>query len=217
MAPDLRFPRGLYGITPEWDDTPALLQAISQAAQGGMVALQWRRKNLTPSARFDQAQKVVQLCKTLGVVSIINDDWELAANTHADGVHLGRDDGNLTQARHALGPKAVIGCSCYNELDRAEQALRDGADYIAFGALYPSNVKPNAPRATLEHIRQGLELTQKYTHNGKRAAVVTIGGIGPENAAPLIQAGADSIAVITALFEANDVRESARQCTTLFA
>lgn len=217
MALQLRFPRGLYGITPEWDDTPALLQAITAAAQGGMVALQWRRKNLQGPQREQQAGEVATHCRSLGVLCIINDDWELAARAGAHGVHLGRDDGNLQQARAHLGPHAIIGSSCYNELSRAEQALQADADYIAFGAVYPSSVKPHAPRAGLELITQGAALAQEHATNGKRAAVVTIGGITPVNAEPLVRAGADSIALITALFNTPNITQTARQCSALFA
>jgi thiamine-phosphate pyrophosphorylase len=216
MALHLRFPRGLYGITPEWDDTPALLQAITAAAQGGMVALQWRRKSLQGPLREHQAADVAKHCRKLGVVCIINDDWRLAAQVGADGVHMGRDDGSIEQARSHLGPTAIIGSSCYNQLALAEHALQADVDYIAFGAVYPSSVKPHAPRATLELIEQGAELVQQRATNGKRAAVVTIGGIQPGNAEPLIRAGADSIALITALFSAANIHNTAEQCSALF-
>ena len=216
MALQLRFPRGLYGITPEWDDTPALLLAITAAARGGMTALQWRRKNLSGPARAQQAEAVVRHCRSLGIVCLVNDDWQLAAQVNAHGVHLGRDDGSLQQARLHLGPGALIGSSCYNQLSRAEQALQADADYIAFGAMYPSSVKPDAPRAGLDLIRQAAQLVHQQARSGKRAAVVTIGGIDPGNAQPLVQAGADSIALITALFQAPDITVAAQQCATLF-
>src|SRR5690606_19714602 len=105
----------LYGVTPEWDDTDKLVEAITAAAQGGMIALQWRRKTASPDAGLEQARRVVEACRQLNVVSIVNDDWRLAALLDADGVHLGRDDGNLAEARLALGPQKIIGCSCYNQ------------------------------------------------------------------------------------------------------
>jgi thiamine-phosphate pyrophosphorylase len=217
MATELRFPSGLYGITPEWDDTPALLKAIEQAAQGGMTALQWRRKTLTdPQARLAQATQVVRLCRALGVVCIVNDDWELAARSQAHGVHLGRDDGSIEQARLSLGAQAIIGCSCYNEPARAEHALLADADYIAFGAMYASSVKPGAVKATLEHVRQGALLASRHARQNRQAAVVAIGGITPQNAAPVIQAGASAIALITALFNAPDIRATAARCSALF-
>src|SRR5690606_35153847 len=123
VTEDLRFPRGLYGISPEWDDTDRLLVAIEAAASGGMTAFQWRRKNATADEGVKQARLVVERCRELGVVSIINDDWRLAALVDADGVHLGRDDGGLTEARVAMGPDRIIGCSCYNEPALAELAM----------------------------------------------------------------------------------------------
>lgn len=212
----LRFPQGVYGVTPEWDDTDRLLDAISAAAAGGMVALQWRRKTASPDSRLIQARRVVEHCRTLGVVSVINDDWRLAALTDADGVHLGRSDGDLSEARQALGPNKIVGCSCYNDMDLAKQALARHVDYIAFGAMYLSGVKPDAVRATLDQVKRGRQLTENQAKNTTRTAVVVIGGITPQNAAPLIAAGADSIALINGLFAQTDIQSSARQMTTLW-
>ncbi|MDY0308562.1 MAG: thiamine phosphate synthase [Castellaniella sp.] len=221
-APDaLRFPRGLYGITPDWADTDRLLTAIEHAHAGGMTALQWRRKHGAPADLRIQARAVRDLCLRLGLPLIINDDWRLAADLDADGAHLGRDDGVVTQARRALGPDKLLGCSCYDQPDLAAQRLRDDADYVAFGALYPSSVKPGAVRATLDQIRAGRHLADTHASRSpaggmRRAAIVAIGGITPDNAAPVIQAGADSIAIISALFEAPDIRAAARRCAALF-
>ena len=216
-----RFPQGLYGITPDWDDTGRLLSAIEQAHAGGMTALQWRRKHGTAAALRHQAEAVRDLCLRLGLVLIINDDWRLAAELDADGAHLGRDDGAVIQARQALGPDKLIGCSCYDQPALAARRLAETADYIAFGAVYPSSIKPNAPRATLDHIRAGRALVEPPASAAPasampRAAVVAIGGIGPDNAAPVIHAGADSIAVISALFDAPDIQAAARRCASLF-
>ncbi|MYN14068.1 thiamine phosphate synthase [Pusillimonas sp. TS35] len=215
MKTALRFPRGLYGITPEWDNTDRLLEAITQAAASGMTALQWRRKTIPEPARIAQAREVVARCRALGVVSIINDDWRLAALVDADGVHLGRDDGNMDEARTALGDDKLIGRSCYNLPTLAAQALDAGADYIAFGALYPSSVKPDAVHATLEHVEQGRMMVESVSAQ-PRPAVVAIGGITADNAAPVIHAGADSVAVITALFGAANIRAEAERISALF-
>jgi len=215
MNLQLRFPRGLYGVTPEWDDTDRLLEAIRAAAAGGMKALQWRRKNIQPEARMAQARRVTETCKELGVLSIINDDWRLAALLDADGAHLGREDGALAEARLALGPDKILGCSCYNDPSLAVAALQADADYIAFGAMYPSAVKPQAVRATLENIEEGRMLAESSARR-PRAAVVAIGGITPENAGPIVHAGADSIALISGLFESADIRAAAQRCAALF-
>src|SRR5690606_10452832 len=220
MTSHLRFPQGLYGITPEWDDTGRLLDAIEQAAKGGMTALQWRRKTASPEEGIVQARKVRERCRELGVLCIVNDDWRLATIIDADGVHLGRDDGSIAPARTALGPDKLIGSSCYDDLDRARQALASGADYIAFGAVYTSSVKPGAVRASLDVIRAGRQLVNSLPATSPsqgRPAIVAIGGITPDNAAPVIQAGADSLALITGLFEAPDIRAAAERCQALFA
>lgn len=212
----LRFPRGLYGVTPEWDDTDKLMEAISAATRGGMVALQWRRKTASPETGLIQARRLAEHCHKLGLLFIVNDDWRLAALIDADGVHLGREDGSIAQARLALGSDKIIGCSCYNQPTLATQALKADVDYIAFGAMYPSKIKPDAIRATLENIEQGRKLTEASLTR-PRVAVVAIGGITADNAAPVVQAGADSIALISGLFDSDNIQATAAQCAALFA
>lgn len=208
-----RFPHGLYGITPDWDDTPRLLTAITQAHEGGMRVLQWRRKHGTPQDRRQQAREVQALCRDLGLMLIINDDWRLAADLDTDGVHMGRDDGAIPQARLALGSEKIIGCSCYNDPALAARHLREDIDYIAFGAMYPSHVKPDAEHATLDDLRAGRRLADAHPND---IAVVAIGGITPQNTPALIAAGADSVSVISALFNAPDIRAAAQAFSTLF-
>lgn len=215
MKNTLRFPRGLYGITPEWDDTDRLITAISAAASGGMVALQWRRKTASAQEGLIQARLLGEHCRQLGLLYIINDDWRLAALVDADGVHLGREDGSVAQARLALGSDKIIGCSCYNDTTQAQAALLADVDYIAFGTMYPSSIKPDAARATLKHLEQGRMLTE-IAPQRPRAAVVAIGGITVDNAEPLIRAGADSIAMISGLFDSSDIQATAAQCQALF-
>lgn len=215
MNSSLRFPKGLYGVTPEWDDTDKLLEAVSAATNGGMVALQWRRKTATPEAGLEQVRRLAAHCRGLGLLFIVNDDWRLAALIDADGVHLGRDDGSVAQVRLALGSEKIIGCSCYNQQQLAIQALKDDVDYIAFGAMYPSSVKPDAVRATLEDVEQGRMLVES-SRARPRAAVVAIGGITADNAGPVVHAGADSIALISGLFESDDIRATAARCAALF-
>jgi len=210
----LRFPAGLYGVTPEWDDTGRLLDAVRQAAGGGMTALQLRRKDASPALRAAQARALAPLCRELGVVFLVNDHWQLALEVGADGAHLGRDDGDLAQARAQAGPGLILGASCYDDLARARQLLEAGADYIAFGAVFPSSTKPQAVRAPLALIGQARALAAGSA--APRPAVVAIGGITPANAPQVAQAGADSIAVITGLFEAPDIRQAALACAAPF-
>ena len=213
--PALRFPRGLYGVTPEWDETPRLLDAIKAAFDGGMQTLQWRRKRASPALFQQQLHAVIQLCQQLGLPLLINDQWRLATELPLAGAHIGRHDGAIIEARAALSPKQWLGSSCYNDLDLAKTALEQQVDYIAFGAMYPSIIKPDAPRATLQHIQQARLLCEQYA-NPLRPAVVAIGGIQHSNAAPLIEAGVDAIAVISSLFEASDIYAEARAFSRLF-
>lgn len=210
----LRFPKGLYGITPEWSDFNALSRAVEQAAHGGMVALQWRQKQLTGQEALDKAGRLRVLCRHLGVVYIVNDDIELALAVDADGVHLGRDDPDLKSARQRLGAEKIIGCSCYNEFKRAEQALSSSASYVAFGAVYPSSVKPGAVQAELSMLRKMHHTVCSYP--APRPSIVAIGGITPKNGAAVVQAGADSLAVINGLFQAPDITTQAHQFAQLF-
>lgn len=208
-----RFPHGLYGVTPDWPDTDRLLEAIRKARAGGMAVVQWRRKQGSPGSQRHQARQVRDLCQQLGLPLIINDHWQLALELDAQGVHLGRDDADPARVREALGPDRLLGVSCYNEPDRAARLLQYDVDYIAFGALYPSSIKPGAVHATLAHVQQGRQLAQ--ARPAPRPAVVAIGGLTPENAGPVLEAGADSLAVISALFDASDVQRAAERFLAL--
>lgn len=210
----LRFPRGLYGITPEWDDTARLLDAVRAAHEGGMHILQWRRKQTPPAT---QLQDLVALCAELALPFIINDDWTLARDLHTAGAHLGKNDGVLKEARAGLAAEQWLGCSCYNDLALAQQGLLLGVDYVAFGTAYPSAIKPDAPRANLATYQQGRALCEQHANSEQgRAAVVAIGGITAANAAPLVEAGVDSIAMISSLFEAKDIYAEAKAVSELF-
>jgi thiamine-phosphate pyrophosphorylase len=190
--------RGLYAITP---DAPAKLSAIAAALQGGAALLQYRRK----ARDVDEAREVVALARRHRVPVIINDDVELALELDADGAHLGRGDGDLAGARKKLGKK-ILGASCYDDPLLARAAVAAGADYVAFGSVFPSPTKPSAVRAPLELFEQ---------EHG--VALCAIGGITLDNAAAVIAAGADLVAVITDLFEAPDIRARAAQYRRLFA
>ena len=156
----LRFPAGLYGVTPEWDDTERLMRAVRQAAEGGMRALQLRRKDVPDAVRAEQARALAPLCRELGVVFLINDDWRLALEVGADGAHVGRDDDSLARIRAEAGPDLILGGSSYDDLARARELLDAGADYIAFGAMFPSRVKPDTVRAPLSVLTEARALVE---------------------------------------------------------
>lgn len=202
------FPSGVYAITPECSDTARLLIRVEAALKGGVAAVQYREKTGDVALRHEQASELLALCQRYDVPLIINDDLRLADLTGADGVHLGREDGGLREARLILGPEKIIGASCYQHLEAARAAQAQGADYVAFGSFYPSPTKPQAVKASIDLLRQAADCLQ--------APIVAIGGITVDNAKPLIDAGADAVAVISALFDAPDIESAARQLNTLF-
>ena len=202
------FPGGVYAITSDTADTARLLAQVEAALAGGVAAVQYRDKSDDVARRHEQASELVALCRRFGVPLIVNDDLRLADLADADGVHLGRDDGSVREARIILGKGKFIGASCYQSLDLAQAAQAAGADYVAFGSFFASPTKPAAPRASLDLLRAAAALI--------RLPLVAIGGITLANAAPLIDAGADSLAVLSALFDAADIRASARDLNQLF-
>jgi len=203
---------GLYAVTPQTGDSAIeqdrLFASVAQVLEGGASTLQYRCKNLNFTFRLLQAQRLRMLCRQHGVSFIVNDDVELAAQVHADGVHLGREDLAISAARARLGRSTLIGASCYDDLVRAGAAVNAGADYLAFGSFFPSSVKPDSVRPSLDVLRQARRRWQ--------VPLVAIGGISRENAPQVIEAGADAVAVITAVFSAADPRESARSIARLF-
>lgn len=217
LTAGLRGPSGLYGLTPEWDDTARLVDAVTLAVRGGMHVLQLRRKQATASQRLKQAEALRACCERLGIAFIVNDDWQLAQAVGADGVHLGRDDADADTVARLAAAGLVVGVSCYNDLARVEQALAAGAASVALGAVYPSQIKPDAVRVELATIRQARRLCEAATRDGLRPTVTAIGGIGPGNAAPVAAAGADALAVITSVFEAADIEAAARAVVAAMA
>ena len=204
-----RKPAGLYALTPDLADTAALSARTDLALSGGASAIQYRNKAASAELRLQQAASLRALCSARGAIFIVNDDVELAREVGADGVHLGRDDASVAAARARLGSAAIVGVSCYDELARAEAAIADGGDYIAFGSFYPSLVKPNA-------VRPSLRLIAEAKARWPGVGVVAIGGINAANATPLIAAGADAVAVISALYDAPDVLLAARELVACF-
>lgn len=186
---------GLYLITPDDNDSERFLTRVSAVLNDQIAVLQYRNKSANADQMREQAHVLLQHCRKLGIVFIVNDDVALTHELSADGVHLGEHDGDIESARKLLGTNAIIGVSCYNSFALAEKAAAQGADYIAFGAVYPSATKPNARQAGLELFSQAAPLN---------LPVVAIGGITPDNAASTLAAGADFLAVIGAVFDASD-------------
>ena len=200
--------RGLYAVTPDEADTDLLLAKVEAALQGGISMLQYRNKLADHKLQTQQARAILPLCRQYQVPFIINDSVKLCLTLDADGVHIGAEDGNLTEIRTRIGKYKILGASCYDHFDLALAAQQAGADYVAFGACFASSTKPNAPVANLSLFDQArTQLT---------IPAVAIGGITLTNAPQVIAAGADSLAVINAIFNATDVKSSTEQFTQLF-
>ncbi len=200
--------RGLYAITPDGLREADLIARVEATLRGGARILQYRDKTSPATEQVDVAGELRALCHRFGALLIINDNLPLALSVDADGVHLGSDDGDLVAARRQLGPDKLLGASCYADFDRARTAAEAGADYVAFGAVFTSPTKPHAVRADLSlfaRCRSELQLP-----------ACAIGGITLDNAAPVVAAGADMLAVITDLFNTQDIEARARAYLPLF-
>lgn len=205
----INLPRGLYAITDSKLLSPEqMIEAVALAIQGGAVMIQYRDKGDDEMRRQWEAADLSNLCRPLGVPLIINDDVDLAVDIMAKGVHLGKDDADIAAAREKLPPQGIIGVSCYNDLECAIEAEKAGADYVAFGSFYPSPTKPDAVKADVDLIRQAKEKLN--------IPVVAIGGITADNGAPLVEAGADMLAVITDVFGQADILGAAERISKLF-
>ncbi|MBS1224312.1 MAG: thiamine monophosphate synthase [Proteobacteria bacterium] len=202
--------RGLYAITDALlipDDR--LTEAVEQAILGGAWLIQYRDKSHDDARRLTQARALNELCQHHEVPLIINDDVELAAQVGAAGVHVGKDDSAFAIARARLGGNALIGVSCYDRLDLALEAVRAGADYVAFGAFFPSPTKPTEIRASVALLRKARAALN--------VPIVAIGGITPDNAPLLLDVGADALAVVSGVFGQPDIQAAARRYANLFA
>lgn len=201
-------PRGVYALTPDEPDTALLLARVQPVLGAGVTWLQYRNKRAAAPLRATQAGALLEACREAGVPLIINDDWRLAARIGADGAHLGEHDGDLASARAELGPGAIVGASCYDSLQRARDAMAEGASYVAFGAFFPSPTKPAARRASADLLRDAATLC---------VARVAIGGIDDSNARVVVDAGADLVAVVSAVFDAPDPAAAVRGLNQCFA
>jgi len=200
-------PRGVYLITPDEPDTARLLARV-RPLLAGATWLQYRNKAVDAATAREQAHALQALCAEAGVPLIVNDDAALAAEVGAAGVHLGEDDGDIAAARALLGPDAIIGASCYDQLELAQRAVAAGASYVAFGAFFPSRSKATPRRAQPQLLRDAAALGVPR---------VAIGGLAVDNIAPLVEAGADLVAVISGVFAAEDPMAALRAYQACFA
>jgi thiamine-phosphate pyrophosphorylase len=202
--------QGLYAITdPDLLSEEILIASVKAAILGGARVIQYRNKQATPEHQHEQASQLSHLCHQHQVCFIINDDPQLAKAVKADGVHVGKEDGKIADARRQLGEDAIIGVSCYNQLENAHKAIAQGADYVAFGRFFPSRTKPDAVQADLQLLEQAARQL--------KVPIVAIGGVTRDNAAQLINRGAHAIAVINDLFhDEQAVYNTAKAFNALF-
>ncbi len=209
MKPDYaKHLRGLYIVTPDWNDTAQLLAATELALQNGAALVQYRHKTADPAQRRDQASALLALCPQYEVPLIINDHVDLCLEIDADGIHVGGTDASIAEVRQAVGPDRIVGASCYGTLELAHAAHRDGASYVAFGGFYPSRVKKYDFRTAPEIIAQSKREIP--------LPVVVIGGITLENAPPLVAQGADMVAVISSVYLVPVAERKTRQLADLY-
>lgn len=201
--------KGLYAITDERLIAEThFIKKVESALQGGARVIQYRDKSVNRQKRLTQASALRAICDQYQATLIINDDIELVRAVNADGVHLGKDDSQITEARQVLGDNCIIGISCYNDIDLAISAEKNTADYVAFGAMFSSPTKPEAVTANLEIIsaaKQQLSIP-----------VCVIGGITDNNIHQVIEHGADMTAVISSLFSADDIKHHAQKLSQHF-
>ena len=189
-------------------DLNSLLQKTQLAIEGGAFMVQYRSKIQDRDVKMQQCAAILRLCREYKIPCIVNDDVDMCRVLEADGVHLGENDHNIAEVRSILGEYAIIGSSCYDQLNRANEAQKEGASYVAFGAMYPTSTKPNAPRASLALLREAKSQIQ--------IPIVAIGGITMNNAHDVIETGIDAIAVINSLYESNSIKETAETFSHMF-
>ncbi len=200
--------RGLYLVTPDWDDTEQLLAATEQALLGGAMLVQYRHKQAADALRREQAAALLSLCRRHGKPLIINDHVDLCIALDADGVHVGGTDESVAQARDRVGAGKIVGASCYGQLSLARDAAAAGASYVAFGGFYPSRVKKYEVSTPPSIVTEALQSLQ--------VPVCVIGGMTVANAKPLIDLGAHMVAAISSIYSAPDYQSAAKEFASLY-
>ncbi len=200
--------KGLYLVTPDWDDTDRLVNITAQALNAGTALVQYRHKTASETLRKEQASALLALCRRHGVPFIINDHLSLCQQIDADGLHVGGMDSPVAKVRADIGADKIVGASCYGDLQLARDAAAAGASYIAFGGFYPSRVKTydvTTPRDMVSRAKRELSLP-----------VCVIGGMTPDNSRPLVEEGADLVAAISSVYQSEFPFEAAAAFARLF-
>ena len=204
---DARAIRGLYAVTPPDLATDVLSAKVAAALAGGAAVVQYRGKSVQPSLRAEQASALRAQCTAAGALSSSTTTSSSRSRSMPTACIWARMTRRFLRPATRPGPQRIIGASCYDTLERAA-ACAAGADYIAFGSFFPSRVKPHAVRAEPSLLSRAKE---RFA-----LPIVAIGGIDVGNAGALIAAGADAVAIISALFDATDVAAEARRFARLF-
>lgn len=193
----------LYAVTDRhWTEDRSLADQVHDALEGGVTCVQLREKGLDHQSLLQEAEELKALCHQYKVPLIINDDWQLALECGADGVHVGIEDAPVEQIRAAAGPHFIIGATA-KTVEQARQAELQGADYLGVGAVFPSPTKPGAVRITNEQLHEIC--------TSVRIPAVAIGGIDLANVQELAGGGMRGIAVVSAIFAAKDITAASRQ------
>ena len=199
----------LYAVTDRsWLGGKTLYEEVEHAIQGGVTFVQLREKRLEDTAFLKEAQEIQKLCKKYHVPFVINDNVEIAARIHADGVHIGQSDMEVKKARERLGNERIIGVSAQT-VEQAVRAERDGADYLGVGAVFPTGSKADAVEVDHQTLREICRAVQ--------IPVIAIGGITKDNVKELNDSGICGIAVISAIFAEKDTKEAAKRLLALFS
>ncbi|EEO28441.1 thiamine phosphate synthase [Oxalobacter paraformigenes] len=201
--------KGLYIVTPDWDDTAKMVEVTEKALTGGAQIVQYRHKTAGPELLLEQARALRDLCRRYEKPFIINDYVDLCLELDTDGIHVGGMDVPVKKVRAAVGPDKIVGASCYGDLELARKATRDGASYVAFGGFYPSRVK-KYPVTTPQNI------VSDWKKETPSMPVCVIGGMSVENAIPLVELGADMVAVVSGVYFQDDPEAAARGFAQLF-
>ena len=201
--------KGLYIVTPDWDDTAKMIDVTEKALKGGAEIVQYRHKTAGPELRLEQARALQDLCRRYGKPFIINDYVDLCMEMDTDGIHVGGMDAPVKQVRAAVGSDKIVGASCYGDIELARKATRDGASYVAFGGFYPSRVK-KYPVTTPRTI------VSDWKNEMPSMPVCVIGGMNADNAAPLVKLGADMVAVVSGVYFQEDPKMAAHGFVKLF-
>lgn len=189
--------KGIYAITPDQSNSKILFKQVEACCVGGIDVLQYRSKTLSRKKRFEQAREIKSITDEYKIPLIINDDIDICIQLDAFGIHLGKDDESIKDARVALGANKYIGLSCYNEIDRVEMAIKNKADYVALGACFKTKTKPKAPIVSIKMIKM---VTQKYS-----VPIVAIGGVTLDNISILKKNGIQCFALINSIFSSKDI------------